>query len=398
MKNKTLLEPSKLLLLLLVLMLGGIFTFVFLQIRTDKVKNTLDSEQNLAIAIVISSKDEQGKTVPRFNEVLVFNPVSKKTALIDVATNTGSLINSLGRVDGLSVLYKPQDMKSYLNKLEEFLGIPVPFYLIIPDDQIVRQVDLLAGIDLFVPSAIEKGQIDPMVLVPSGNSLMDGAKASLYVLHDEEGEDNADRINRHQRFIQSWFRKMGENKNYLLRSEVFPFLYQGIQTNMEDVGVKTLLGAAAVADWERIIFQRILGVERFVDKQKLLFPHYNGTLLKETVRQILEGLASKDVDKSAFGNVSIEISNGTKLPGLATRTTQLFKSFGYDVVASKNSDNSVLENTTLIDRHGNPDQAKKIADIIKCKKITAPPASENSEGGADITIILGKDFDGRYVR
>lgn len=398
MKNKTLLDPSKILLLLLVLMFGGILTFIFLQIRTDKVKNTLESEQNLALAIIISGKDAQGNEVPLFNDVLVFNPVSKKTALIDVATNTGSLINSLGRVDGLSVLFKPQDMKPYLTKLEEFLGIPVPFYLILPESQISRQIDLLAGIELFVPSALEKAQTDPMILIPSGNSLMDGAKTALYVLHDEEGEDNADRINRHQRFIQSWFRKLGENKNLLLRSEVFPYLFQGIQTNMEDVGVKTLVGAAATADWERIIFQRILGVERYVDKQKLLFPHYNGTLLKETVRQILEGLANKDTDKASMGNVSIEILNGTKLPGLATRTTQLFKSFGYDVAASRNAENTSIDMTTLIDRHGNADQAKKIADIIKCKKITAPPATENSEGGADITIILGKDFDGRYVR
>lgn len=399
MKNKSLLDPSKILLLVLILLLLGVFTFVFLQIRTDKVKNVVEEGQNLVVAVIVADKDAQGHEVPRFNEVLIYNPLSKKTSLVDVPPNTGSLINTLARVDALSALYKPQDMKEYLAKLEEFLGIPVPFYLIVPVDQVSKQVDLLAGMELFVPTAIEKTQADPLVLVPSGNSLLDGAKASTYLLYDEDGEDAADRINRYQRFVQSWLRKVGESKALLTRAEVFPYFFQGIKTNMEDVGIKTFFAVDAAADWERIVFQRVLGTSRFVDGQKLFFPHYNGTLLKETVRQVLEGLASKDSDKALPSTITIEILNGTKLPGLATRTTQLFKSFGYEVSTSRNADSTTIESTSVIDRRGNPDQAKKIADVIKCKKIATAPASDNPENGvADVTIILGKDFDGRYVR
>jgi len=391
MRTKNLFDPSRLLLIAIALLTVGISAFVVLQVRTDRVKDTLDSGKPLAVLFTIT---DQG--VPLFNQVVLYNPQTKKTAFIDVPPETGSLIASLSRVDALSALYKPDDLKDYLAKIGQLTGLTVPFYVVLTAEQFEREVDLLSGIELFVPSVIEESKADPMTLIPSGNLVLDGSKAGDYLLHQDEGEEMADRSARHQKIVQSLMRRWGENQAFLTHDDVFPLFFSSLKTNLEDVGLKTFLKTAAGADWERVVFQRVLGTERVVDKKKLLFPHYNGTLLLETVRQVLEGLANKDSDQLVNGTLTVEILNGTPKAGLATRTASLFRNFGYEILSAKNADNTAQAETTIVDRTGNPDQAQKLADLIRCGKIITQ--ADAPAGSAMITIILGKDFDGRYVR
>lgn len=391
MRTKTLFDPSRLLLLLIALLTVGTAVYVVLQVRTDRVKDSLDTGKPLAVLVSVA---DQGQ--PLFNEVILYNPQTRKTALIDVPPETGSLINSLSRVDALSALFKPDDMHDYLAKVGQLTGLSVPFYVVLTADQFEKQVDLLSGIELFVPSAIEEAKTDPMTLIPSGNLVLDGSKARDYLVHHDDGEEMADRSARYQKIVQSLMRRWGENQAFLMHDEVFPLFLAGMKTNLEDVGLKTFLKTAAGADWERVVFQRVLGTERVVDKKRLLFPHYNGTLLLETVRQVLEGLANKDSEQLVNGTLTVEILNGTTRAGLATRTASLFRNFGYEILSAKNADNNTQADTTIIDRTGNPDQAQKLADLIRCGKIITQ--ADAPSGSAMITIILGKDFDGRYVR
>jgi len=391
MRSKNLFDPSRLLLVFIALLTVGISIYVVLQVRTDRVKDTLDSGKPLAVLFTVTDHG-----VPLFNQVVLFNPQTKKTAFVDVPPETGSLIASLSRVDALSALYKPDDLKDYLGKVSQLTGVTVPFYIVLTSDQFEREVDLLSGIELFIPSAIEEAKVDPMTLLPSGDLVLDGSKARDYLIHQEDGEEMADRSARHQKIVQSLLRRWGENQSFLTNASVFPLFFSGMKTNIEDVGVKTFLKVTEQADWERLVFQRVLGTERVVDSKKLLFPHYNGTLLLETVRQVLEGLANKDADQLVNGTLSVEILNGTPKIGLATRTASLFRNFGYEILSAKNADNTTQAETTIIDRTGNPDQAQKLADLIRCGKIITQ--TDAPAGSAMITIILGKDFDGRYVR
>ncbi len=382
-------DPSRLLLILIGAVTLAVSVYVVLQVRTDKVKDTLDAGKDLAVLVSVTEKDK-----PLFNEVVLYNPQTRKTAFIDVPPETGSLLTSLSRVDALSALYK-SDLREYLAKISQLTGLTVSFYVVMTAEQFEHHIDLLSGVELFVPSAIEESKTDPMTLIPSGNLQLDGSKAHDYLLHQDDGEEMSDRSARYQKIVQALLRGWGENEAYLANDDVFPLFYANMKTNLEDTGLKTFLKVSAEADWERVVFQRVLGTERLVDGKKLLFPHYNGNLLLETVRQVVEGLANKDADQLINGTLTIEILNGTTRAGLASRTRDLFHNFGYEIFSSKNAENTQAE-TTIIDRTGNPDQAQKLADLIRCTKIVTQ--TDAPAGSAMITIILGKDFDGRYVR
>ncbi len=100
---------------------------------------------------------------------------------------------------------------------------------------------------------------------------------------------------------------------------------------------------------------------------------------------------------------AIEVLNGTKSQGLARNTSELYQSFGYDVIRIGNAENTDYDKTVVIDRIGNQAVAKAIAQVIQCANIqtTTVGAVDTDDYGTeaivDFSIILGKDFNGRYV-
>jgi hypothetical protein len=105
----------------------------------------------------------------------------------------------------------------------------------------------------------------------------------------------------------------------------------------------------------------------------------------------------------------VEILNGTAVTGLAGRTADLLRGFGYDVISIGNAGRNDYETTEIIDRSGHDAMVRTFADIIRCRNIHFDAhAEENIELGieiniqnleyrSDFTLIIGKDFNGRYV-
>jgi hypothetical protein len=93
--------------------------------------------------------------------------------------------------------------------------------------------------------------------------------------------------------------------------------------------------------------------------------------------------------------IRLEILNGTDVSGLATRTAELYRSYGFDVVAVGNAQSNEVEQTLVVDRVGSEVFARRTADIVRAPTVESEP---DPQAAVDVTVILGKDFDGRYVR
>ena len=93
---------------------------------------------------------------------------------------------------------------------------------------------------------------------------------------------------------------------------------------------------------------------------------------------------------------TVEILNGTNIGGLAGRTAELFRGFGYEVVSIGNADRNDHEKTLIIDRSGYEQMARGFGEIIRCNNFLFDfPHHEGPE--SDFTLIIGRDFNGRYV-
>jgi len=184
---------------------------------------------------------------------------------------------------------------------------------------------------------------------------------------------------------------------------VFPVVRSCVDANVPDSSLSPLLKELSQIDAERLVPQRVTGSLRNVDGKDMLFPFYDGQLLKDIVKQTLGGLAS-DGSAAQERVYSLEILNGTRSQGLAKNTSELYQSFGYDVIRVGNAEESELDKTVIIDRIGNATVASSIAQVIQCDNMqtasvdASNPEDYGTEAIVDFTIILGRDFNGRYVR
>jgi anionic cell wall polymer biosynthesis LytR-Cps2A-Psr (LCP) family protein len=393
MKNRAgFFTKSFVFLIVIVLFLTASGIFLYFQARTDIVTTLLSGEKNLTIQFML--RDEGAL---KFSQTFLYHPRTGKGALVDVPGNAGTIIETLNRVDRIDRVFESGKPDAYRRLVENLLGLEIPFYCVFSLEEIERFVDILGGVEVFIANSMETDSMGNKVLLPSGNVSLDGGKARLYLSYTDPEETEPDRIGRIQRFLQAMLKKMGETAAFLSHAGVSPFLRASVETNLDVRAFLSFCREIEKLDSDRLVFQRVLGNVRTVDNQELLFPHFEGQLLRQTIREITENLASSEVRSFTEMTVSVELQNGTQITGLARRTREIFQSFGFDVVSFSNAPETA-EKTLVIGRRGNPDAAARAADIIRCTNITVETQEEDSTSAADVTIILGKDFDGRYCK
>ncbi len=371
----------------------GIFiaTLVFLSVslRSDAVDQAMKSDRILDLAVVI---ERDGKPVS--TQLFFFYPSNGRGALLDVPGETGLIIKSLNRVDRIDVLYDKRRPQSYINELGGLLDAKIPFWIVMDEHGLSAIVDLLEGLELFIPSKVEIIG-PPHASLPSGAITIDGDKADQFAYYKDPDETDSDAVARRQKLFQSLVRRIGEKSTWITRPGVFSAFKKNLKTNINDDSLRLLVTDLSRLDADRLVLQRVTGVYRDVDDKRLLFPHYDGELVRDIVKQTLNALANSSSASPADKIFTIEIQNGTPTKGLAKKAAEIFQSFGYDVVSVDNADREDYDKTQVIDRFSNPDASKNIANVIRCNSANQQPVAQG-EALADFTIILGKDFNGRY--
>ena len=176
-----------------------------------------------------------------------------------------------------------------------------------------------------------------------------------------------------------------------------------MDTNIGKRAFESLIKELGSLNVDYIVSKPVHGDKVAVDDQVLLFPHFKGNLVRESVRQTTESLANTEVFSEEELTVALEILNGTEQTGLASRTAQLFANFGYEVARIGNADRVDYDATVVIAR-SDLSLAQKLAGLIRCTNVeqeqttSSEVGAEISPEAIDITIILGLDFDGRYCK
>lgn len=390
-------ERDRSLILLLIMMFVILMTalFLYLQVRTDKMSDAVKSGAIVPVLMVVVDEDK-----PLLSELFLFYPDTGKGALLDVPGNTGSIITEYNKVDRIDVLFQSKEVEPFKEKVGELTELTIPFHYVISLENLKNLVDLIDGLDLFIANPVDTEVDGQRFLLPSGSVTLDGSKTVSYLKYTLDGESDAERIDRYQKFMTSLLEKMAQNRDLLIHDDMYAFLKDKAMVNMDKKAYENFLFYLSKLDMDRLQYNKILGMKRFVDNQELLFPHYNEALLKEMVRQINDYLINVQSLSDQGIAYSVEILNGTDVNGLASRTSQVLKSFGYKIAGTDNAnrtDGKEFENTVVLDRKGNPGAAEGLAALIKCERWYSE-ADASLDDTIDITLILGKDFNGRYVK
>lgn len=387
-------------LLLSFLILVGVAIWLMLSLRTDPISENLKNDRVVKTLFVMEDKGEV-----LFTDVFIYYPVTKRGALINILGNTGSIYRSLNRVDRIDAIYSEKGIEVYKSEIENLIGQTIPFYVVFKLEKFGELTDLLGGMKVFIPSPIdakeeqkENSENEPKRwLLPSGVVNLDGDKINSYLTYSKTEDSEDDLIDRRQNVIVAFFSALGRNQRILKDKKTFETVVSRFDANLEIDSLYRLFSEIAQVDSERLIPQPITGTKRVVDGKVLLFPFYDGDLIKDVVKQASNALVSNDgADVNRV--YVLEIKNGTAIQGLARNTSVLLQSAGYDVLSTTNAEQQDIEKTIIIDHIGNNEVAKNLGDFIHCQNIETEDINVESEANVDFTIILGSDFDGRYVK
>ena len=386
------------LLLLIFLILISVTVGLALSLRVSTVDENLKTDRVIKTLVVMEDK----KRV-LFTDVFIYYPVSQRGALINILENTGGIFSSLGRVDSIESVYLEKGIDSYKAEIEKLVGQSIPFYINLNLTKFGELTDMLGGMKVFIPSPIDaKNDEGERWLLPSGVVSLDGDKIQSYLNYERSDENEEDLIERRQNVILAFFAALSRNEKIIRDKNSFAEISKRMDSNLDDKEFHRLVSIISQVDSEHLTPQTITGSKRIVDGKTLLFPYYDGQLIKDVFKQVSNSLISLD-NANVNRTYVLEIQNGTTVQGLARNTMALLQSAGYDILTTGNADSNDYEKTVIINHIGNAEIAKSLGDFIHCTNIVEESVSEEADSNTaaanvDFTIILGKDFDGRYVK
>lgn len=392
-------QQSKSLLLLLVILLIIAATSVFLifYLQTDPVTEIVQNDQLINLLLVLEDSGEVLTT-----QIIMYYPLAKRTAMFEIPGNTGAIYASLSRVDRIDAVFKEKGIKAYTEEIQKLTGVQIPFSIVISKEKFSVLSDFLGGLRLFIPSPVEINDNDSLYLLPSGSVNLDGDKIIHYLDYKYPDEAETAMQERRQASILAFLSAVNKKSSQMFMKKNFKQYTSLFTANVDKKALEKLLIQISSIDAERLVPQTVTGSLRSVDGKSLLFPYYDGQLIKDVCKQTMSALVS-----SAEGSQNriyvLEIQNGTAIQGLAKNTAALLQSVGYDVLSMVNAQSNTIDKTYIIDHIGNNEAAKGIGSFIRCNNIITEEIDvddTNLEAASlvDFTIVLGSDFDGRYVR
>lgn len=393
-------QKGAILLGIFLLIIVTVIVFLSVSLKKDNVAEKLANDQVVRVLTVID--DDEGNVL--FSNVLIYYPVSRKAATVNIPGNTGAIYQSLGRVDRIDDVYKEKGIEAFKGEIEKLLGCSIPFYLTMKLGDFVKITDMLGGLRVFIPSPVDTtSETGERWLLPSGAVNLDGDKIAVYIRYRVEDETESDVQERYQNVITAFYTTLHDKKSVMfIKKSVYNNYAALMKINLKAEDSYRLLSEISDIDSETISKQTVTGPIRIVDGQRLLFPLNNGEFIKEAVKQRTNMLLSESATFASRVYV-IEIKNGTTTQGLAHNTSILFQNASYDVLSAVNADRTDYEKTVIIDHIGNKEIASMVGDFIHCtniqeEEVDLSRSESDTAADVDFTIILGKDFDGRYVR
>lgn len=389
-------QKGMIFLILIIAILLSLAISFYVYLRADSVKDKLKTDPIIKSLILLEDGD---KVI--FTDVFLAYAESGKGALVTVPGNTGGIYSSLGRVDRIDAVFEEKGLAAYKSEVEKLVDMDLTYVIEIQLKDFERLADLLGGLGVFIPQPVdERGPNGEIWLLPSGAVNLFGEKVHTYMTY-RAGDDDEDSLQeRRQSMLVALLASLRKNKNIVFKRENFKEFSSLFTSNLSQKDFSELLEIITRIDYERVTQLEVTGLNQSVDGKILLYPFRNGDFIKEVVRRAVSSIIAASGSSSDRAYV-LEIQNGTKVQGLARNTQILLQGAGFEVLNISNAPSNEYEQTEIVDLIGNREAAKSLGDFIRCSKITEARVAAEGENvetpNFDFILILGRDFDGRYV-
>lgn len=314
------------------------------------------------------------------------DPVTKKGTLISIPRDTRVQIPGHG-YDKINAAHAIGGPALAMETVEDFLGIPVHYYVRTNFEGLAKLVDLLGGIEYTVEKDMRYS--DPtqnlFIDLKAGKQVLDGNKAVQYVRYRSDSDDIT-RIGRQQKFLRAVLNQALSFGNVIRLPLIASEMTKYIDTNLDIGDILRYANLAVGMSDGDLKMEMIPGAGQYIDQISYWVPDLNAT--RALINRDIKG-----IDPEANVKIKLEILNGTAIDGEAARLADQLRRDGFTVVRVANADRKNYTQTVVIDHRGDGDSVDRLGRSIRA--LVAKPGFKraiDARSQADFTIIVGTDY------
>lgn len=273
-----------------------------------------------------------------------------------------------------------------MQTVEEFLGVPVRYYVRMDFEGFARVVDTLGGVEIEVERDMQYS--DPYqnlkIDLKKGRQVLDGQKALQYVRFRQYATGDIGRVQAQQKFIEALARKVFQ---------------VGILPKLPTLARQMITYVDTNLDLGTIV--RLAKLARDVEREDITMEMVPGSMAENNSDWVPDPVATKRVvdrlfrgiDSQANGRIRLQVLNGTDSVGLAARLAWELKEQGFQVVKVATADSPDYGITQVIDHSRGQQAGQNVLEAIKSRAPTVRLFKRvDAEAPADVTIIIGQDL------
>lgn len=271
-----------------------------------------------------------------------------------------------------------------LNKtLEEFLDVPIDYYLETDFDGFARIIDELGGIKINIESPLQytdkAGGL--YINLPAGEQLLSGEEALEYVRYREPTFGDIGRVQRQQKFIKSLLNKALNPDTIIKVPAIYKEIRKSVNTNISFQDISPFVHLLRDMKLDQIETTMVPGKPEYINGASYWLPETEE--LEILVNNLIR---SKEYIKNSQYHISILNGNGKQ--GIAGTIADEMKKYGFNINKIGNADNFNYD-TTLV-RYYDPRDKTTALNIRKL--IGGKVEHVEDEEGKGLTIIVGSDY------
>jgi LCP family protein required for cell wall assembly len=360
--------------------------------------------------------EETGPTHTDTLMLVTVNPIDLTAAVLSLPRDLWVEIPGLG-LDRINQAHYLGEVYEYpgggpalaVETVEATLGIPINYYVAVNFDAFVEVVDLIGGIVVDVPEAIDDPTYpdrcygyDPFS-IEAGTHQLDGAAALKYARTRATFGGDVDRAGRQQAVVLAV-------REQVLRLDMVPQLMRQApelwQTFQENVRTNMTIDEALqlgllVQDIPRdqigtaVIDYDYVYNETTEDGRQVLVP------IRDEIRHLRDELfAPPAVPTPVIADLPalmlqeearIAVYNGTAVFGLAGETQTYLQSFDFNITEVGNADAATYRTTQIVDYGSHPNTVQYLIQRLQIPPLNVSNG-RNPDGDFDVLIILGDDW------
>ncbi|MBN1383256.1 MAG: LCP family protein [Elusimicrobia bacterium] len=327
---------------------------------------------------------------------LSYNPKTRFLDIISIPRDTRVTIKGLAirRINQLyAYTYKntkshKEAANSVRDKIQEILGVEIPYYAQIDYDGFRNFIDVIGGLRIKVnyPMDYDDNWGKLHIHFSTGVHFLNGQKALEYIRYRKGDRGDLDRILRQQSFVREIMNRMKNPSVIIGFPKIAKILYRNIHTNISIWDILTVVYELKDFKLSNIRLQSLAGYP----SRGSWVPSFSS--IQKSVDLVMTGSVGNIKKLHTYSDVVVEIFNASGKSKRASMMRRALLKENFDVIKIGNfSRDSRYEKTVVIDRMGQLKKAQNVAAAIGAKEVIT---KVDESRGVDVTVIIGRDWQG----